>query len=207
MSNETANLTRTQSVSGAVKQRLQRTGRVSLGLLGRRDSFSVFLAVTVGYLLAFLYMMTDIAINTDAGFGISVPVSDPLSRMFQQGPGQFSFEGIALIEMGVATWAFSPINTLIGASLSILVGLNLALTYLAITQPKSCGIGTGSGVLASVPALLAGSACCAPVIAIAFGIQMSGILLSAFTWLLPVSISLLLGSLVYVAGKVDPSAV
>ncbi len=180
---------------------------MSVGLLGRRDSLAVFLGVTVGYLLAFLYMMTDIAINPNAGFGISVPVADPWSQMFQRGPGQFSFEGIAFIELGVVSWAFSPLNTVIGLSIAVLAGLNLALTYLAVTQPKSCGIGTSSGVFASVPALLAGSACCAPVVAIVFGIQMSGILLTAFTWLLPVSIALLLLSLVYVAGKVDPTAI
>ncbi len=180
---------------------------MAVGLLKRRDSLSVFLAVTVGYLFVFLYMVTDIAINTSAGFSVSVPVADPLSHMFQQGPGRFSFEGIALIELGVITWAFSPINTLVGLGIAALVGLNLALTYLAVTQPKSCGIGTSSGLLASVPALLAGSACCAPVIAIVFGIQLSSVLLTTITWLLPVSVGLLLASLVYIAGKVDPTEI
>jgi hypothetical protein len=195
------------SIPTALKERLVTTGAVSRGLLRRRDSVSVFLVVTAGYLFTFLYMMTDIVVDTSAGFSASVPVDDPFSLMFQQGPGQFSFEGVAFLELGVITWAFSPLNTLIGLGIAVLVGLNLALTFLAVTQPKSCGIGASSGVFASFPALLAGSACCAPVIAIAFGIQMSSVLLTAFTWLLPASIVLLLGSLVYVAGTVDPTAV
>lgn len=207
MASNTRNTTRIASLPRALGERLRRTGALSVGLLGRRDSLAVFLAVTTGYLVAFLYMMTDMVLNTSAGFGITVPVDDPLSLMFQQGPGQFSYEAIALVELGVATWAFSPINTAIGLVLAVLVGVNLALTYLAVTQPKACGLGAGSGVLASVPALLAGSACCAPVIAIVLGLQLSGVVLSAFAWLLPVSLVLLLGSLVYVAGSVDVTAV
>lgn len=180
---------------------------MSVGLLGRRDSLVVAVAVTVGYLFAFLYMVQDVVINTDAGIGVSVPVADPLSTMFQRAGGQFSFEAVALVELGVVSWTFSPLNTLVGTTIAALVGLNIALTYLAVTQPRACGIGASSGVFASVPALLAGGACCAPVLALVFGIQMSGLLLTAFAWLLPVGVALLLVSLVYVAGKVDPAAI
>lgn len=180
---------------------------MSVGLLRRRDSLAVFLAVTLGYLVAFLWMMQNVFVGTDVGFGVAVPVEDPLSHAFQQAPGQFAFEAVAVVEFGVVTWLFSPLNTLVGLSIAGLVGLNLALTYLAVTQPRACGIGATSGVFASVPALLAGSACCAPIVAIVFGIQMSGLLLTAFAWLLPVGVALLLVSLVYIAGKVDPTAV
>ena len=102
---------------------------------------------------------------------------------------------------------FSGENTAIGLVISLLVGLNLALTYLAVTQPKSCGIEAGTGVLAAVPALFAGSACCGPVLFLVIGIQAGGVLLTAFQWLLPAAALLLLGSLVLVAGRVDPTAV
>ena len=84
-----------------------------------------------------------------------------------------------------------------------LVGLNLGPTYLAIVQPAACGIGAGTGLLASVPALLSGTVCCGPVILIAIGIQASGLLLTMFAWLLPLGVLLMGLSLVYVAGKVD----
>jgi hypothetical protein len=61
-------------------------------------------------------------------------------------------------------------------------------------------------VFASIPGLLAGSTCCAPVLLVVVGIQASGLVLAAFVWLLPVSVALLLGTLVYVAGKIDPAA-
>ncbi|MFC7072019.1 hypothetical protein ACFQJ7_03910 [Halovenus rubra] len=196
-----------REIPSSVKHRLYLTGSLSVGLLTRRDTVAIFFGLVVGYLSIFLYMMNDIAYNVSAGFSWSVPVSEPLSLMFEQGPGQFSYEAIAFVELGVLTWTVSPINTLIGLFLASLVGLNLSLTYLAVTQPAACGLGAGSGLLASVPALLAGSTCCAPVIAVVFGLQMSGLLLTAFSWLLPVSVVLLLGSLVYVAGSVDPTAV
>lgn len=189
------------------RQRLRDAGRVSLGLFTRWDSLGVFLAVTVSYLLAYLYAITDIAVDMSAGFSYDMPVADPLARMFEPGPGQFSYEAIAFIELGVVTWVFSPLNTAIGLAVAVLVGVNLAVTYLAVTQPKACGLGASSGVFASLPALLAGGACCGPVIAIALGIQVGGVLLTVYSWLLPASVTLLLLSLVYVGGKVDPTAV
>lgn len=176
-----------------------------VGLVRRRDSLTVFLLSIVGYLFAFLYMMQNLFVEFDAGFSASMPVADPLSRMFEQSAGQFAYEPIALVELGVVTWLFSPVNTLIGLGIAVLVGLNLALTYLAVRQPKSCGVGVSTGIIASIPALLAGSACCAPIIVVILGIQMSGVLLTAFTWVLPAGVVLLLASLVYIAGKVDPT--
>jgi len=159
------------------------------------------------YLATFLWAMADIAIRTSAGIGVTAVVDDPLSRMFVPGPGPYTHEPIALIELGVATFTFSPLNTALGLFIAGLVGLNLASTYLAITQPASCGIGATSGVFASVPALLAGSTCCAPVVLVALGIQASGILLTAFTWLLPLGVLTLLASQVYLAGQVDLTAI
>lgn len=96
-------------------------------------------------------------------------------------------------------------NALVGLALSGLVGANLALSYLAVVQPRACGIGAGTGVLASVPALLSGTACCAPVILVVLGIQASAALLSLLAWLLPVGVALLLLSLAYLTTKVDPA--
>ena len=203
MSGETRSDSRVADIPSRVRFRLETTATLSTRLLRRRDSRFVFVGVTLGYLFAFLYMIQNIFVEFDAGVGVTVPVSDPLSHMFRSAPGQFAFEAVALVELGVVIWLFSPLNTLVGLAIATLVGLNLALTYLAVVQPKACGLGATSGVFASIPALLAGSACCAPVVVLVLGIQMSALLLTIFTWLLPVAIALLLLSLVYVAGKVD----
>jgi hypothetical protein len=104
------------------------------------------------------------------------------------------------------TYLFS-LNTPIGGAIAALVGLNLALSYLAYTSPAACGIGSQSaGLFASVPALLSGSACCGPVVLVVLGIQASGVLLSAFQFLLPVAVLALFGSLVLVGRQVNVAA-
>lgn len=188
------------------KRRLSRTVAVSRGSLRRRDALAVFVAVAAVYLLAFLYMVQDLLLGTGSGLSVTL-ADDPLSTMFQSAPGTFMHQPVALLELGVATWEFSPLNTLLGAAVAALVGLNLALSYLAITQPRSCGVGAGAGAVAGIPALLAGSACCAPVVVLVLGIQATGTLITVFAWLLPVSTLLLLATLVYVAGHIDPTAV
>lgn len=183
---------------------LEHTGRVLLVARTRRRALAAFGAATVGYLLAFLYALRDLSLGA-AGTGVIV-VDDPLSRMVEPGPGAFTYEPVAFVEFGVGALLFSPINTFLGLGLAVLVGANLALSYLAIAQPASCGVGASTGVLAAVPALLGGSACCAPVVLIVLGIQAGALTASLFGWLLPLGTALLVVTLVYVAGKVDPAS-
>lgn len=169
----------------------------------RPASLAILLTTGVGYWITYLWAIQDLAFRRGVNIDIFV-VDRPLSRVFEPAPGTYSYEPIALIEFGFGTLLLSPINMLLGLSLAVLVGLNLALTYLAITQPKSCGISAGSGVLAAVPALLAGSACCAPFILIALGITATGSLLATLPILLPIGFLMLLISLVYLVQKIDP---
>ncbi|NEU58627.1 hypothetical protein FXF75_18360 [Halorussus sp. MSC15.2] len=173
--------------------------------LRRRDSMAVFAGVAVVYLVAYLTAVGHLSFG---GRGIDLlVVDDPLSRAFEPiGYGQF--EPIARLELPVATFLFSPVNTLVGLGLAGLVGLNLALTYLAWRQPQACGFASSStGALAGLPALLSGAACCGPVVLIVLGVQASGVLLTVFDVLLPVAAVLLVGSLLWVGRKIDPSSV
>lgn len=188
-----------------IRARIVETGTVARGVLRRRDSRLVFTGVTVGYLLVFLWLLGDLIVATGVGFSAFV-VDDPLARALRPAPGAFLFQPVALFELGVVVWEFSPLNTLLGVGIATLVGVNLAFSYLAVTQPRACGLSSGAGVVASIPGLLAGSTCCAPVLLLVVGIQASGLVLAAFAWLLPVSVLLLVATLVYVAGKVDPAA-
>lgn len=175
-------------------------GAVRLAL-GRQDSLAVVATVTVGYLVTYLWAAQDLSFRPDAPPDLLV-VSDPIGRtLVRTGPA--SFEAIAILDTGVFRLLVSPVNIGIGLVLAVLVGLSLGLTYLAVVQPRACGIGAGSGLLASVPALLSGTVCCGPVVMLAVGLQASGLLMTMFAWLLPVGVVLLLGSVVYVAGKID----
>lgn len=105
------------------------------------------------------------------------------------------------------TYLFS-LNTVIGLLVAILVGRNLAISYLVWRQPCACGIGSQSaGFLAGIPGLLSGTACCGPVVFIVLGVQAPGTLLTFFEFLLPFSIVWLVGTLFSIGPQVRPGAV
>ncbi|SNR51305.1 hypothetical protein SAMN06264855_11131 [Halorubrum vacuolatum] len=185
------------------RSRIAETAAATRLVLRRNDSVAVAGLVLVGYLTAFLWAVGDLSVRPDMPAGLLI-VDDPLWRVFDR-TGPATFEAIAIVDTGVARLLFSPGNLLLGGFVAGLVGLNLAMSYLAVVQPAACGLGTGSGLLASMPALLAGTVCCGPVVLLVLGIQASGLLLTMFTWLLPLGIGLLFVSLIYVAGKIDVS--
>jgi hypothetical protein len=170
--------------------------------LHRRDAQVVLAAVTVGYFVVYLWAIGHLAPGL-GGYDVTL-VADPLSRLFEPALGPLSFTPVATVDIGPLTYLFS-LNSIIGLAIAVLVGLNLAVTYLAWTQPTACGLGqSSSGVIASLPAVLSGTACCGPVVLIVLGIQASSVLLTAFQFLLPVAVVMLVGSLVLVGRQVDP---
>lgn len=172
--------------------------------LGRLDGIAVTVVTGLGYLLVYLWMTDLLTVRADAGTGWLL-VDEPFARMLER-RGPLSFEPIALLEFGYGTVLVSPIDATVGLLLAALVGLNLALAYLAVVQPAACGVEAGTGLAAAVPALLSGTVCCAPALVLALGIQVSGALLVTLPWLLPIGVLLLFGSLGYVAGTVTVAA-
>ena len=142
------------------------------------------------YLILFLIALQDISLG---GRGFQV-LSTDWTRMFDR-TATFTFEAVAQITLPGLTILISPINILIGSIISLLVGLNLAITYIAFKQPKACSFNRSTGILASLPALLAGGACCAPAIILILGIQVSSMFITVFQILIPVAIVLLVVTL------------
>lgn len=145
-------------------------------LFGRRDAALVFATVSLLYLALYLAVVGRLV---PGGGEVGLLVADDLSIAFRS-TGTFTFEPIARIDLGFLSLLFSPLDTLVGLVLPSLVGLNLALFYLAWTQPTACGIEGASGALAAIPALLSGTTCCGPVLLIVLGIQVSGLLVAVF---------------------------
>ncbi|MFB6252859.1 MAG: hypothetical protein ABEI27_14450 [Halobellus sp.] len=169
---------------------------------GRGDSRLVFASAGLGYLAAYLFTVGDLAITGGSG-GLSVRTAADLSRAVAS-LGFFRFDAIAVLSAGPIVYLFSPLNVLLGLSLGGLVGANLALTYLGIVQPQACGLESSAGVLAGVPALLSGAACCGPTILLVVGIQASATIVTGFQFLVPIAFAMLVGSLLLVGRKVDP---
>ena len=182
----------------AVFRTLAATDRV----FSRTDATLVVIATAVGYLIAYLYALGHLAPGV-GGIDLFV-VSGAFEKFFQPELGPFSFTPVARLSVGPVTYLFS-LNTVLGVAIAGLVGLNLGLTYFAWRQPAACGVGSSSsGIIASIPAVLSGTACCGPVILIVLGIQASGIIVTAFQFLLPIAVVLLVGSLVLVGRQIDP---
>lgn len=171
---------------------------------GRWDSRAVFLGAGTSYLILYLATVGDLSYVAGGAGAFTIRTADDLSRAFVS-LGFFRFDAIAVVSIGPLTYLVSPINTLVALVLSSLVGANFALTYLGVVQPRACGLESSTSVLAGIPALLSGAACCGPTILLVIGVQASATLITGFQLLIPVAVAMLVGSLLVVGRQVDPS--
>lgn len=149
------------------------------------------LLMTAIYALLYLYAIGDLnpQLSTDAGLRT---MPDAASLMWQRRIG-VQFEGVAILTLPGLMWLVSPLNTLIALALGALVGLNAMLGYRAYRQ-RQCAIGGTTATVATLPALLSGAACCAPVTLLALGIPVTASVLTLFQWLVPLAAGLLIAS-------------
>ena len=182
---------------------LARTAAALKAAAGRWDSRAVFLGAGGAYLLLYLVTVGDLSVAGGGAGGLSVRTVDDLSRAFVS-LGFFRFDAVAVVSAGPLTYLFSPLNLLVTIVLSTLVGANFALSYLGVVQPRACGLESSTGVLAGVPALLSGAACCGPTILLVVGVQASATVIAGFQFLVPVAIAMLVGGLLLVGRQVDP---
>ncbi|MDZ7749167.1 MAG: hypothetical protein U5K43_10275 [Halofilum sp. (in: g-proteobacteria)] len=148
-------------------------------------------AVGLVYALVYLYALGDLSTLPEAAWGARM--GEPARWLDQR--GLLQFEAIAMLEAGRVLWLISPLNTVVAAALGALLALNLDGAWALWRRPAACGLGgTGSGVLAAVPALLAGGACCAPSLLLLLAIPGLGAFAGLFGWLVPLSLVLLVAS-------------
>jgi len=164
------------------------------------DNLGVFIVTTVAYLVAYLFLIGDLSyVAANSGFAVEF---GSLSNAFRR-VSAFYFEPVASVSAGPVFLLVSVGNLLIGGSIAVLVGANLTFTYVSIRNPSACSARNKTGLLSAVPALAAGTACCAPTIFIVLGIQASAGLLALQSLALPVSVALLVVALSMVAPKVN----
>jgi hypothetical protein len=159
----------------------------------------VALGLTGAYLIVFLFALQDISLGGE-GVGFATV---PLDRMFDR-TGTVTFEPVARLVLPGITFLISPLNLGIGVVMACLAGLNLTVTLIAFRQPRACRFNRSTGVLATLPALLAGSACCAPAILLLLGIQATSMMIGVFQVLIPASIALLLITLKLILERTNP---
>jgi hypothetical protein len=150
------------------------------------------------YLLLLLVALQDISVG---GVGFEFMTVNWM-RMFDR-TGAVTFEPIARITMPGLTILLSPLNVAIGLTVAALAAVNLIVTWVAFRQPRACTFNRSTGIMASLQALLAGSACCAPAIVLILGIQVSSLFITVFQVVIPASILLLIVALKLVLDRTD----
>lgn len=180
--------------------------RRAVGLaLGARDSLAVVVTAAVLYFALYLVAIGHVTVSLGRG-GVSFAVaSDPVALLFET-MGPLLYEPVARVVLGPVSWLIAPGNVLIGVALATLVGLNLGVWFVLWRRPQACGVDgskTNAGLIAGVPALLSGSACCGPVVFLVLGVQATGAVITAVAWLVPAAAVLLVVTLVLVARNVS----
>jgi hypothetical protein len=190
---------RTRSAVAATRRVVGDATRALAAALRRRGGRAVFAGVTVTYVVAYLASVRDLTLG-GSGFDVLV-VADPVSRALVR-TGAVTFEAVAVVEAGPVTYLASPGNLLVGGTLAAFAGANLAVTWLAWTEP-ACSVGAGSaGTLGAVAALGSGATCCAPVLFLVLGVQASSLALSIVGVAVPVAAVALVASLLYAGRRV-----
>ena len=165
---------------------------------------SVGVVVGGGYLLAYLLALGQLT-GGDGGVSLFV-VADPASRALRR-TALATFEPVARLTVGPVAWLVAPVNVAVGVGLGALVGANAAVVVYARLRPGACpGPSSRVGVVAGLPALLSGAACCGPTLLFALGVAGAGAFVGQLAALLPASAVLLVAGLVLGARSVTTPA-
>lgn len=151
-------------------------------ILARPVHRRIAVVSAVVYLALFLVALQDVTLG-GRGFGLDTAA---WGRIFER-TGPVTFEPLARLTVPGLTILISPLNLLLGGALSALVGCNLAVGWLALRRPRVCRSSRSAGALASLPALLAGGACCAPGVVLILGLQVSSLTMTLFRVAIPLA--------------------
>lgn len=148
------------------------------------------------YLFVFQFAVADLSIDGTIRPFSTFGLSNWQDVVFRQRV-RFQFEAVASLEGPFFVWLLSPVNIAIGVVLGLLTGAQIALVGIARKCAVSCGLSPVAGILSGLPGLLAGSACCAPLLFILLGVQLTASLVTLMGLMIPIAFVLLLGGLVF----------
>jgi hypothetical protein len=179
---------------------MRAVGRLLSGLAHSSGQMVGLTLVALGYTVLYLWLTGDLAGGGHGGVDTAFPA---WQRLFEA-RGPFQFEPVGLITLGALVWTFSPLNLLLALFIGLLVGLNLVAGWRLWQAPRTCGLKrSGTGLMAAIPALLAGGACCAPLVLIWLGLPIAGAAASLAPVLIPLAVLLLLAGLWGMAQQLD----
>jgi hypothetical protein len=173
-------------------------GDILRQFLANRRSLVLAGGVALFYVLVFQYAIADLSIDGTSRSWSFFALSNWQEVVFRQRVA-FQFESVAILEGPFFVWLLSPANIALGVVLGLLTGIQIALVGIARKCAVSCGLSPAAGLFAGLPGLLAGSACCAPILFVILGVQLTASLVTLMGLMVPIAFVLLLGGLVYTA--------
>jgi hypothetical protein len=150
--------------------------------------------IALAYLVVFQLAVADLTID-GAARPLSLFVVGSWESLVFRLRAPFQFEAVAILEAPFLVWLISPMNLAIGLALGLLTGAQVALVRIARRCAVACGLSPATGVLAGLPGLLAGSACCAPLLLVLLGVQVTASLVTLMGLMIPAAFALLLAGL------------
>jgi hypothetical protein len=160
--------------------------RLMLEAVTRRLAWLIALA----YLAIFLIVIGDLTVDS-ASRPFSAFAAAGWESLVLRQRAPFQFEALAVVEAPFLVWLVSPMNVAIGAALGLLTGIQVALVGVARRCSLACGLSPATGLLAGLPGLLAGSACCAPILFLLLGLQVTASVVTVMGLLIPAAFVLL----------------
>lgn len=166
------------------------TSKVPRQLLSDPLTRAALGVTTLVYLLLYLVALGDLSFdNTVRPF--DAWLAPTAGDLWTRARVPFQFEAIAVVELPLTTWLVSPLNMLIGFALGSLAGLQLAFTRVAWRCARGCGRRPTTGLLAALPALLAGHACCVPALFVLLSLQITATVITVMSIMIPLAFLLL----------------
>jgi xanthosine utilization system XapX-like protein len=200
-------LAKTGDGADAVVRAVRATPRIVWdSLSGRRERW-VFGVASGLILLGYLMAIGDLALSVSGRWSHAPAARFAPDGLFSM-RAPWLFEPVLELHPGAhfAVLA-SPINLLLGMTVAALAGLNLALAAHGARRAVACRRPGYSRSLAVLPAFLLGVACCVPTFVLALGAGTAAavlpVLLPLRPWIFPLTLVLLLGTLVWGARQVQ----
>lgn len=150
--------------------------------------------VVLGYSVLYL-SATELLTWIGWGQVIDISISSQWADLILRQRATFLFEAIGTFTVGPIQLFLSIPNIILSLFLGVLVGLNIMVVIYQFQKLGLRGLQGIGMLIGTIPAILSGAACCVPTIILVIGLQMTATLATIWSFLIPLSVILLLVSL------------
>jgi hypothetical protein len=170
--------------------------KLLLAVLAERRFFITALVSLAAYVVLYLAAMQYLIVapgDTESLFGLNI-LPHWQDLVFRQ-RGPFLFEPVGVLHLASVVVFLSIPNIVIAIVLGLLVATNIAVSYYGFRALGMRGPRGIHALIGTIPALVSGAACCVPTLILVIGLQLTATVAAVWSWLVPISALLLLGSL------------